>query len=74
MPPTSTDLQALRMKYNAAYTAYRSCVEALSNGSMAGEAPSPELLEKEANALRELTRARAKLLAAMGELADDPPF
>ena len=58
-------LRGLRLKYNAAYSAYQSCVRALSEVSMAGEAPSAELLENEAKALRELTGARANLLAAM---------
>jgi hypothetical protein len=62
-------LQSLRLKYNAAYTACRSCAEALSRASVDGGAPSPALLQTEANALRELVEARAKLLAAM---RDDP--
>lgn len=62
---TRAQPQSLRLKYNAAYTAYRGCVEALAETSMDGETPSPDLFQKEANALRELTDARANLLAAM---------
>jgi hypothetical protein len=58
-------LPVLRMKYNAAYTAYRSCVDALSKISMTGQPPSQDLLDNEARALRELTDARGNLLAAM---------
>ena len=59
----------LRLKYNAIYTAYRGCVEALSKASIDGGTPSPDLLQKEVTALRELTEVRANLLAAM---RDDP--
>jgi len=62
-------LQSLRLKYNAGYTEYRSCAEAFSKASMDGGTSSPSLLQTEANALRELTEARANLLAAM---RDDP--
>ena len=58
----------LRQRYNAAYTAYQSCVLALNEAAMAGHAPSQELLDAEAKALRELTEARASLLAAMAEI------
>jgi hypothetical protein len=67
---TQSQMQSLRLTYDAAYTAYRSCVEALSKGSMAAETPSPDLLLKEATALRELTQARANLLVAMRNLPD----
>ena len=58
-------LDLLRMKYNAAYAAYKECVRALNDASMSGESPSALFLEKEADALHELTEARANLLAAM---------
>ena len=60
-------LQTLRMRYKAAYTAYQSCVRALTEASMSGAPLSKELLENEAKALRELTEARGNLLAAMAE-------
>jgi len=40
-------LQSRRLNHNAAYTAYRSCVEALSKASIDGNTPSPDLLQKE---------------------------
>jgi hypothetical protein len=64
-------LQALRLKYNAVYAAYRGCVEALSKVSIEGKTPSADLLRKEATALRELTEARANLLAAMRDSSDE---
>jgi hypothetical protein len=68
---TDRKLRELRLKYNAAYTAYQSCVIALNEAALSGQAPSAELLENEAKSLRELTEARAKLLAAMAEHAND---
>ena len=62
---TQAGLQALRLKYNVAYTAHRSCVQALTEASMAGQPSSAALLEKAAHALRELTEAGNKLLSAM---------
>ena len=67
---TQDKLRELRLKYNAAYTAYQSCVLALNEAAMAGTKPSPELLENEAKALRELTEARRALLVGMAELTD----
>jgi hypothetical protein len=64
---TEAALQTLRMRYKAAYTAYQSCVRALTEASMSGALLSKELLENEAKALRELTEARGNLLAAMLE-------
>lgn len=60
-------LRDLRQRYNAAYTAYQSCVRALTEASASGVAPSAELLAKEAKALRQLTEARAALLEAMAQ-------
>jgi hypothetical protein len=58
MPAISeTDGWALRL-HHAAYSAYQSCVIALNEVAMSGQAPSPELLKSEATALRELTDAR----------------
>jgi hypothetical protein len=58
-------LGELRQRYNAAYTAYQSCVLALNESALLGEPPSKMLLGNEAKALRELTEARAKLLTRM---------
>ena len=68
MPPVSDErLRELKFRYNAAYTAYQSCVLALNEAATSGKRPSPELLRNEAAARRQLTDARAKLLAAFGE-------
>ncbi len=64
-------LQQLRLNYNAIYTAYRGCVEALSKASIDGGTPSPDLLQKEVAALRELTEVRADLLAALRDRPDE---
>ena len=71
MAITEATLRDLRQRYNAAYTAYQSCVLALNEVSMSGKRPSPELLANEAKALHELTEARGKLLAALAEGARD---
>ena len=63
--PSEADLRALRLRYNAAYSAYQSCLMALNEAAMSGQPPSKQLLENEAKALRELTEARGDLLAAM---------
>ena len=69
---TETRLRELRHRYNAAYTAYQSCVIALNEAALSGQPPSPELLKSEASALRDLNEARAALLAAMAEFAAGP--
>jgi len=63
--PSEADLRQLRLRYNAAYSAYQNCVIALNEAAMSGQAASQELLQNEAAALRDLTEARAALLAAM---------
>jgi hypothetical protein len=63
--PTEADLRTLRMRYNAAYSAYQSCLIAINEAAATGQRASQQLLENEANALRELTEARGALLAAM---------
>ena len=65
------DFQALRLKYRIAYSAYRSCFDALSKASVGVEAPSKELLQREAAALREFGDARANLLAAIRFLDEE---
>jgi hypothetical protein len=66
--PSEADLRELRLRYNAAYSAYQSCLIALNEAAMSGQAPSRSLLENEANALRELTEARGNLIAAMAQI------
>jgi hypothetical protein len=62
---TGQQLRTLKQKYQIAYEAYQSCVKALTEAGLKGNKPSPELLDKEAEALRTLTDARAQLLAAI---------
>jgi len=71
MPITEVTLRDLRHRYNAAYTAYQSCVQALTEVTMSGKRPSPELQANEARALHELTESRARLLAALAETEKD---
>lgn len=63
-----SDVRTLRMRYNAAYAAYQSCVMALNEAALNGQIPSPELLESEGAALSDLTEARGQLLAAMAAM------
>lgn len=67
--PSDADLRELRQRYNAAYSAYQSCLIALNDAAATGQTPSPELLKQETAALRELTEARSNLLAAMAHIA-----
>ena len=70
MPPmTEEKLRELRLQYQAAYTAYQSCVDALTALSFKGERPSAELLENEAKALRTLNEARALYRDALLEIS-----
>jgi hypothetical protein len=69
--PTSqhATLRALRMKYNAANSAYHDCVRVRTEAAMSGGAVSFDQLEREAAALRTLNRIRDELMAAMVESA-----
>lgn len=55
---SDADLRELRQRYNTAYAAYKSCVDAMTELCFKGDKPSSELLEQEAKALRELNEAR----------------
>ena len=68
---TDAELRELRLRYNAAYAAYQSCVMAMNEAIISGQKPTPELLENESKALRELTEARAKLLRGLAGRAND---
>lgn len=61
------ELETLRLGYKAAYTAYMSCVQALSDASQRGKWPAKEVLAAEEKALAELTFARQALLDALFE-------
>ena len=69
--PSEADLRELRLRYNAAYSAYQSCLIALNEAAMSGQAAAKALLENEASALRELTEARGNLIAAMARITPD---
>jgi hypothetical protein len=64
----------LRLRYNAAYLAYQSCAQAVSEARVADEPPSVEFLGREVKALRELTKARANFLAALNNAPNGDPF
>jgi hypothetical protein len=72
--PTEEQLLELRLRYQSAYTAYQSCVDALTEVSIRGAKPDAELFVKEAKALRELNEARAAYRDALLRVAvsDDP--
>jgi hypothetical protein len=64
-------LRELRLRYNAAYAAYQSCVKALNEAVLSGKRPTAELLENEAKSLRELTESRANLLSALIQVTNN---
>ena len=66
-PVTDETLRELRQRYQTAYTAYRSCVDAMTALTLRSEKPSLELLDSEAKALRELNEARDAHRAALLE-------
>jgi hypothetical protein len=66
--PSEADLRTLRLRYNAAYSAYQACLIAINEAAMSGQTASPELLKQEAAALRELNDARGNLIAAMAAM------
>ena len=59
------ELQRLRLAYTAAYEAYKSSVQAISDASQRGEWPSAAILSTEQEALNDLNNARADLMHAM---------
>jgi hypothetical protein len=60
-------LQKLRLEYKAAFTAYMSSVQALSDADLRRERPSEEVLADEARALQRLLGAREALLKALDQ-------
>lgn len=64
-------LEKLRLEYKAAFTAYMTCVQALSDAGLRGERPSQEVLADEVRALKRLMDAREALLKAVAP-ADAP--
>ena len=63
--PSEDGLRELRQRYEAAYDAYQHCVQALKRVGIVGQRPSPELLQTEAKALRELNEARERYRDAL---------
>src|SRR5688572_33410105 len=63
--PSEADLRTLRLRYNAAYSAYQACLIAINETAMSGQTATPELVKQEAPALRELNDAHGHLLAAL---------
>jgi hypothetical protein len=75
MPITDAQLVDLRLKYEAAYGAYQSCVLALEAIWRGGETPQQQLLERHAAALRHLNVERTRFRDALMQVAfleDDP--
>lgn len=75
MPITDAHLVDLRLKYEAAYGAYQSCVVALEASWRGGETPPEPLLERHAAALRHLNLERTRFRDALMQVAflqDDP--
>jgi hypothetical protein len=61
------ELQILRLRFKAAYTAYMSAVANISEASVQGHWPSEEMLKADEAALKELVTAHAELLAGLWE-------
>ena len=72
MPTSEAELRHLRLRLEAAYDAYHSCVRALVEIERRRERPSPEFLASEAATLRTLTDARERYREAI-MLADFSP-
>ena len=61
----TNELRELRLKYKAAFTTYMRSVQALSEASQNGEAPTATVLKTEAKAFDELVSVRRALLEAL---------
>ena len=61
------ELQVLRLRFKAAYTAYMTVVHDVCEASMRGQWPTAELLKADEAALKELVTAHAALLAGLWE-------
>jgi hypothetical protein len=59
------ELQVLRLRFKAAYTAYMSAVQDISEASMRGQWPTAKMLQADEAALKELMTARSDLLAGL---------
>ena len=61
------ELQVLRLRFKAAFTAYMNAVHDISEASVRGQWPTPETLQADEAALKELVTAHAALLAGLWE-------
>ena len=64
---TLDDLHTRRLKYNVAWAAHGDCLRSLTEARLRGEAPPPNLVEREANARRALEFASEQLRLAITE-------
>ena len=62
---TRMDIDELRVRYEAAFEAYRLHTAKLLERSKGGQQPAPQELAAETDALYELTRLRRELLDAL---------
>ncbi len=60
-------IRDLRHEYKAAYTAYMTSVQVLSDAGLTGALPSIEMLSQEKHAFNEISAARKALLDALAE-------
>jgi hypothetical protein len=72
MPTSEAELRHLRMRLEAAYDAYQSCVTTLVQIERRRERPSPEFLASEAATLRTLNDARERYREAILEAEFSP--
>lgn len=61
----ASNMQSLRMTYNAAVSAHASCTRALTQVALSGQQPPPDMVAAEARAKTRLVEAREKLHTAM---------
>ena len=75
MPISDAILVELRLRYEAAFGAYQSCVLALEQRWRVGDTPPAELRARHADALRVLNEERARYRDALVQVAftsDEP--
>lgn len=66
---SDAELVDLRLRYETAYDAYRTCVFTLEAAWRNGDEPGPELLARQAEALRHLNGERARHRDALVQAA-----
>jgi hypothetical protein len=72
-PPISdAELVDLRLRYEAAYDAYRACVFALQKAWRPGDEPAQQLVTRHAETLRRLNEERARYRDALVQAAFFP--